>query len=154
MELVTLGSLVLNLVISIYCYGRLYKKRILYSDRFGMTISMASSMVTTLFLTMNLSFLLPINVSHSMIICVLVGILIGIAFGALVRLQSILAGSFGGTMGGMIGAMTGAVLKNPALCNLPQFADIQIQKNMMIFSGFSLVMIAFSVWLILYSLEV
>lgn len=144
----------MNLVLSIYCYYRLYQKRVLFDNRYAMTVTISASMLVSLVISMQLSFLFPTTNSYLSIPLIILGIVVGIIFGALERFQTILTGMLGGFTGGTMGSMAGAVVKDPTLCGLPLLAEKQIFINMISFSLFSSILLLITVWLILFSMRV
>jgi len=152
-QLIFLG-LISNLLLSLYVWVKFYKKRILFDNRYGMTISMSSSMIITVFLSMQISFLSPFSLDVILSIMAFTGMIIGAAFGALVRLHAVLSGSFSGVMGSLMGAMSGSVIKNPSLCGLPMDSESVLLVNMFVSTTLGTVILFVTLGLILYSLKV
>jgi hypothetical protein len=146
--------LLLNISISGYCYLRLFKRRVLFDKRFGMTVSMTSSMTITVVLSIFLSFIIPFQITYLTIFLTSLGCLIGILFGLMDRFQAVSASMFGGVLGGIMGSMLGSVVKDPTLCGLPKGAEESLVQNMVSFSILATIIMVLSVWLILYSIRV
>ncbi len=135
-------------------YFVMYKKRKLFTDRFGMVMAMVGSGILSFNLAMMLFFMFPFNLSTLAIISTLVGGSIGIMYGALVRFQSLLGGFSQGTLGAIMGTMFGAVVENPALCGLPASYFTDVEKTMILFSLFGTGLVMTTFGLLFYSLRV
>jgi hypothetical protein len=146
--------LILNVLFSLYTYYRFFKKRILFDNRYSMTITMSSSTIISLIISMQFSFISSFQFEVIIACMVLSGLFIGGAFGALVRMHAILSGVFAGVMGGMMGSMAGSVIKNPSLCGLPMDNQSALLFNMTIFTAFGTFILFVTLGLILYSLKV
>nr|MBA5586557.1 hypothetical protein [Anaerobacillus isosaccharinicus]QOY38709.1 hypothetical protein AWH56_021280 [Anaerobacillus isosaccharinicus] len=154
MNLLLIVILGCNLLMGSLLYLLMFRKRKLFTDRFGMIMASCSSGILSLHLGMIIYFLLPINLAYIVILTTIVGSVIGILFGSLVKLQSVLAGFFYGALGGIMGAMFGAVIENPALCGLPISYINSVEVNMIVFSLFGTALVFTAVGLLYYSLRV
>ncbi|WP_232718587.1 hypothetical protein [Bacillus sp. FJAT-45037] len=146
--------LMLNMIFGIVNYFLLYKKRKLFSDRYGMIITICSTGVLSLNLAIILHFLLPIHLVLIMSVSTAIGGIIGILFGSLVKFQSLVAGYFYGTIGGIMGTMFGAVIENPSLCGLPASYLNSVTQNIITFTLFGTVLVMTTFVLVYYSLRV
>lgn len=150
------------LVILFICHGLvgrvlyllMYKKRKLFTDRYGMIMAMCSSGIVSMNLAMLLQFLFPANPAHLAILSTSLGGAIGIVFGSLVKFQSLLAGFSQGALSGMMGSMLGAVVKNPSLCNLPASYLNSVDQTMMAFSLFGTLLLFTTAGMLYYSMRV
>ena len=147
-------SLISGILLSVFAWMKLQKKRLLFDNRYGMTISMSSASIISLILSMQFSFVSPLSFDVTIGLAALSGILIGAAFGCLVRLHAVLSGIFSGTMGGLMGAMSGSVIKDPSLCGLPMDTESVLQFNMLLFTASGMVILFVTIGMILYSLKV
>ncbi|MGO4886394.1 hypothetical protein ACJ2A9_01435 [Anaerobacillus sp. MEB173] len=154
MNLLLIMILIVNGLIGSLIYNLMYKKRKLFTDRYGMVMTMCSSGVLSVNLAMLIHFLLPANLVLITFIATVIGGTIGILFGSLVKFQSLLAGFFYGAIGGIMGTMFGAVIENPALCGLPASYLNSVDQNMIIFSLFGTALVSTSIGLLYYSLRV
>ncbi|EDL64239.1 hypothetical protein [Bacillus sp. SG-1] len=147
-------SLISAIFLSITAWMKFRKKRLLFDNRYGMTISMSSASIISLILSMQFSFVSPFPFDVTLGLAALSGILIGAAFGCLVRLHAVLSGIFSGATGGLMGAMSGSVIKDPSLCGLPMDTASVLQFNMLTFTAFGTAILFVTIGLILYSLKV
>ncbi|WP_421385120.1 hypothetical protein ACOJQI_10250 [Bacillus salacetis] len=154
MNLIIFSGILSSVLVSIICYYRLYKKRLLFDNRYAMTISMTSAMIISLTLSMQYSFIssLPFEATASAMI--FLGMMVGIAFGVLVRLHSVLSGISAGVTGGLMGTMVGSVIKNPSLCGLPMDSQRILLVDMAAFTIFGTMILFITMGLILFSLKV
>lgn len=143
-----------NLISVIICYRILRKKRVLYDDRFAMTLTMTTTMVSTLVICLHVTVILPLQLTSLFFLNLLIGIMIGCLFGSLVKFHSILTGLYSGAVGSSMGVMMGEVLKDPALCKIPLESGPDILLNLYQLSGFTTLLLSMSLSLILYSLKV
>ncbi len=144
----------LNGVIGLSFYVVMYKKRKLFTDRFGMVMAMVGSGILSFNLAMMLFFMFPFNLGKLAIISTMIGGSTGIMYGALARFQSLLAGFSQGSIGAIMGTMFGAVVENPALCGLPAAYFIDVEQHMMLFSLFGTGLVISTFGLLFYSLRV
>jgi uncharacterized membrane protein len=149
-----LFCLAFNSLFSVYTWLRFYKKRILYDNRYGMTISMTSSMIISVILSMQFTFSFSFTVDMNLGIMAITGAIIGAAFGSLIRMHAVLSGITAGVMGSLMGAMSGSVIMNPALCGLPIDNTTNLLFNMSVFTAFGTAILLFTLGLILYSFKV
>ncbi|WP_409254173.1 hypothetical protein V1502_09820 [Bacillus sp. SCS-153A] len=154
MNLLIYISLISVILLSIYTWICFYKKRILFDNRFGMTITMSSASIISVILSMQFSFVSSLPFEAIIGLMAFTGILIGAAFGTLVRLHAVLNGIFSGAIGGFMGAMAGSVVKDPSLCGLPTDTESDLLINMFTFTAFGTVVLILTLGLILYSLKV
>lgn len=143
-----------NGMIGLFFYVVMYKKRKLFTDRFGMVMANVGSGIFSFNLAMMLFFMLPSSLGTIAILSTIVGASIGILYGALTRFQSLLAGFFQGAIGAIMGTMFGAVVENPALCGLPAAYFVDVETNMLLFSLFGTGLVMTTFGLLFYSLRV
>lgn len=154
MTLYLIMLLIVNSLIGWMIYKALYKKRKLYSDRFGMIIAISCSGMISLDFSMLVQFLFFEQSLLVLVITVLIGGAIGIAFGSLVKFQSLIAGFSHGIVGSLMGNMLGIVIKDPSICSLPVPYFTMINQNMIILSIFGTVLVLITILLVFYSLRV
>lgn len=135
-------------------YIVLYNRRLLFSDRYGMIVSMVCSGMVSISISLNTLFLIPFTISFITFLNLVIGAGIGILFGSLVSSPSMLSGFSHGVMGALMGTMLGAVIQNPSLCSLPTAYLSSVQQNMMIVSIFLTILVCVTMLLIYYSLRV
>ncbi|OCA90510.1 hypothetical protein A8F94_01080 [Bacillus sp. FJAT-27225] len=133
MQPVLISATILNFFIGSAIFRIFFKRRYLFSDRFGYTLTSIASAITSLSLGVSIYLLNPENiVIQGIVLICSVGI--GILFGLMVNTQTVIAGVFNGGVGGIMGVMLGAVGLNPALCGLPM--TIFTEQAMVLFFTF------------------
>ncbi|MCP8616000.1 hypothetical protein [Salirhabdus salicampi] len=144
----------INVISTFLLFRSFYRKRKLFDDRFGMTITATVTVVISTMLSMLISFITLAPFITVVVIGVLIGALIGISFGCLVKFQSVVTGFTHGTIGGSMGAMLGSVIQDPTLCSLPSSYLQEVMKNMIYFSMFGTFLIFMTIILISYTMKV
>jgi hypothetical protein len=147
------SCLIITVSLLLVTYIQLFRSRKLFDSRFSMTITFVSTIVYVTFLSMITSFIFKGNFSTLSIYTGLVAIIIGISFGALGNFQSIITGVSSGIIASLMGGMVGAVILNPSLCSIPNQANALIEKNMLIFSIFSVIILLLSTLFIRHSFK-
>ncbi|MED4017962.1 hypothetical protein ACWE42_10280 [Sutcliffiella cohnii] len=142
----------LNCLVALITYRILFRKRRLFSERYGMIIAMTCSGVISLIISMLVQFTMEVQIATflTVISCVIVGAF----FGALVTFQSILAGVLNGIVGSLMGNMLGAVVKDPTICSLPVSYLNTVEENMLIFGVFGTLLTCITMSLVYFSLKV
>ena len=121
----------INMLVTGWTYVSLYRRRYLFSERFGFTVTYLASTSCSFVLALNLCLLFPKHFEVVSTFTLFLGIVIGAMFGSMVNMQSFIAGVFNGGVGGIMGSMLGAVALDPSLCGLP--ADLWAEQDMMLF---------------------
>ncbi|KAA0546574.1 hypothetical protein FZW96_15130 [Bacillus sp. BGMRC 2118] len=144
----------LTTLLGLLLYRVLYRRKSLFTDRYGMIITMCCSGVLSLSISLNLLFLLSFPLEVTTLVNLLIGGIIGVGFGSLVKFQSVLAGYTHGVIGALMGTMLGAVIQNPTLCSLPASYLTSVQENMIFLSLFVGTLVCMTIGLIVFSLRV
>ncbi|MBM6618202.1 hypothetical protein [Bacillus suaedaesalsae] len=144
----------MSLVFGLVMYTILYRRRYLFTDRYGMIVSIVCSSIICLTISMHTLFLLPFSLMILTISNVVLGAGVGVLFGSLVNSQSILSGVSHGVIGSLMGTMLGAVIQNPTLCSLPAAYLNTVQQNMIILSFCTSILVAVTMLVVYFSLRV
>lgn len=142
----------INLLIGAWLFYVLRKSRLLFSDRFGYTASSFASSTLGLVASLNLILLFPNQFEIVGVLNILLGITIGFFYGSMLNGQSLIAGIYNGGIGAIMGTMLGAVVKNPAICGLPE-TIVSEQEIIIIFTLISLGIQGISALLLLLSFK-
>lgn len=137
-----------------FIYKFFKKKRLLFDDRFSMTMCMSITMTSSFVLAIHLELLLPPTLAVLNLFPILLGFLIGWKFGSLIKAPALLTSIYNGTIGGIMGTMLGAVLQNPALCNIPMETEAMITTNMYNLAIFTTILHTLVIHFIRYSFKV
>lgn len=142
-----------NMLIGLFLFRAIYKRRKLIQDRFATIMAATSSSVLSLVVSMIIYFIIPADVAYVTFLTTAIGACIGIAFGSLVKFQSLLSGCFHGMIGGIMGTMLGAVVLDPSICGLPLTVS-RIDQMMLSFSLFGTCIVFVTSFLVYYALRV
>jgi hypothetical protein len=121
----------INITVTGWGFLSLNRRRYLFSERFGFTVTYLASTACSFVFALNLFLLFPKYVEVVSTLTLFIGIVIGALFGSMVNMQSLIAGIYNGGVGAIMGSMLGAVALDPSLCGLP--ADLWAEQEMMFF---------------------
>lgn len=142
-----------NIGVTGFGYYILKKKRELYDDRLGMTITMTASMMSAMVIGMHTAIIFPLEYTLGIIFNIALGVIVGFLFGSLTNSQHILTGLYNGLVGAIMGFMLGKVTIDPQLCDLPFTSKQSILLNMYQLCGFTTLLLTIAIGLTLYSLK-
>jgi hypothetical protein len=152
MQILLISITFINFLIGASLYYVLRKSRLLFSDRFGYTVSCFASSTLGLVASLNLILLFPNHFEIVGVLNILLGITIGFLYGSMLNAQSLIAGIYNGGISAIMGTMLGVVVKNPSICGLPD--TIASEQEMMIFFAlFSLCIQGISALLLIFSFK-
>ncbi|TKD71046.1 hypothetical protein [Pseudalkalibacillus hwajinpoensis] len=153
MELYVFLSLLLNLLLGLLVFKRMFQSRKLFSDRFGMIVTTNFSGVFNFSIGLHLYLVMP---DHFAIIslAIVIGIGSGVIIGAIVKFHSVLAGFFHGTVGTLMGTMLGVIIINPSLCRLPAVNEAMLNQTIVVLCSFITILTISTLGLIYYSFRV
>ncbi|MFT9599533.1 hypothetical protein [Mesobacillus sp.] len=152
MQILLISITFINLLIGASLYYVILKSRLLFSDRFGYTVSYFASSTLGLVASLNLILLFPNHLEIVGVLNILLGLTIGFLFGSMLNAQSLIAGIYNGGISAIMGTMLGVVVKNPAICGLPGTIASE-QETMIFFALFSLCIQGISAILLLFSFK-
>ncbi|WP_409305807.1 hypothetical protein [Peribacillus sp. SCS-155] len=125
-----------NLIIPFSVFNNFAKKRRLFTDRYGATITSASAYVFSLSTGTLLFFVFSPSLVNGILLSTAVGVFLGVSYGLLIKFHSLLLGVFYGMLGAWMGTMLAAVIADPALCGLPSSFTSMLLMNKIIITGF------------------
>ncbi|MDQ0218931.1 hypothetical protein ELQ35_10355 [Peribacillus cavernae] len=144
----------INILIPAVLFLTMKKKRKLFTDRYGMTISFSASLIFSLSLGTALFFTLPVSFSVLIFISAAAGSIIGLSYGILITFQSLIIGLFNGTIGSLMGTMLAAVIIDPSLCGLPSQFSTLLDRNIILITLFLTLLSLLSSLLLRFSYRV
>ncbi|OZM57124.1 hypothetical protein CIB95_06545 [Lottiidibacillus patelloidae] len=150
MSVIHLVLFITLFISSFYLFRYLHRARVLFDDRFSMTISIVASTSISFLYGLHLTIIFQIQNANMMMFAGIIGVILGYLFGSFSKRHFIISGVFNGVLAGVMGAMAGQVLMNPSLCGLPWNFE-QIQLNTLLFNTFATCMVYLTLSLLLYS---
>ena len=138
----------------IVCYFILNRKKILFDDRFAITITKSATLISTIVFSIHFSVILSAQLSIIFLLNIVIGIIIGALFGSLVKYHSFLIGIYHGIIGSSMGVMIGEVLKNPEICSIPIASKQEVLMNIYQLCGFTTLLLTLVLSLVIYSMRV